>query len=113
MVPSADRERMPVSYGDLGTLCLWAEACCALEERTGAALLYDQLAPHAALNAVGVAYDYRGSVAHYLGMLARLLRRNVQAREHWMHALAFNRRLGMTLQVQRTQALLDELSPLA
>jgi DNA-binding winged helix-turn-helix (wHTH) protein len=112
-MPSTERDRMPIRYGDLGTLCSLAEAYWELEDATDAERLYGQLAPFAALNAAGVAYEYKGSVAHYLGMLALLLGKPADAVEHLQAALAFNRKLGMQLQLRQTRDLLARACALA
>jgi DNA-binding winged helix-turn-helix (wHTH) protein len=103
-------ERMPCNYGDLGALCSIAEAYWHLGDATDAEQLYLRLEPYAALNAVGVAYDYKGSVAHYLGMLAMLCKRPAAAVGHLEVALAFNRKLGIERQIERTSELLARAS---
>jgi tetratricopeptide (TPR) repeat protein len=111
-IPPEDLERMPSRHGDLAILCGLAETCWQLGEVADAATLYARLAPHAGLNAVGVAFDYKGSVAHYLGMLALLLGRPTEAVDHLRAALAFNRKLGMQAQLKRTRDLLAHASSL-
>ncbi|HEY6556578.1 MAG TPA: AAA family ATPase, partial [Polyangiaceae bacterium] len=95
--------RMPVQYGDLGALCTLVEISCAEQDRTSAERLYEQLRPHAALNAVGPTFEYFGSVAHYLGLLARLLGRPSLAEQHFQAAIEVNRSLGMPLQVEASE----------
>lgn len=96
---------MPVLYGDLGVMCGLAETYVALADRGAAERLYAQLLPHAHANAVGPCLEYRGSVEHYLGLLAGTLGRADEALAHLARAEAFNERLGMPLQVARTRAL--------
>ena len=109
---SADVEAMPMRHGDLGVLCMLAEAYYELRDVTTAARLYARLQPYAAYNAVGIVLDYRGSVAYHLGMLSLLLDRPQPAVEHLQRALAFNTSLGMPLQVGRTRELLARASAL-
>jgi hypothetical protein len=104
-LPQRVLARMPVLHGDLGTLCDLAETYVHLEDRQGAARVRAQLLPHASANAVGPCLEYRGSVEHYLGMLAELLGDHAEAREHYARAEASNERLGMRLQVERTRQL--------
>lgn len=101
-----ERDHMQLNYGGLGAMCALAETYCELGDTSEAERLYEQLLPFAALNAVGTAFDYKGSVAHYLGMLALLLDRRSAANEHLTAALAFNRKLGMKAQVEKTTELL-------
>ena len=105
-VPDAALERMPVGHGDIGTLCSIVEACVAVGDRSRADVLYAKLEPHAGLNAVGSAYEYKGSVAHYLGLLALLREQPAAAANHFEAALAFNEKLGMQAQVERGRQLL-------
>jgi DNA-binding winged helix-turn-helix (wHTH) protein/tetratricopeptide (TPR) repeat protein len=102
-VPPAELARMPVRYGDLGALCSVAELCCALRDRAAVASLYDQLSPYEELNAVGPRFEYYGAVAHYLGLLARALGLEEDARRHFEQALRINRALDMPHQLARTQ----------
>jgi DNA-binding winged helix-turn-helix (wHTH) protein len=104
-IPAPELLRMPVRYGDLGMLCFLAETYEELQDRTAAAELYSQLSPYAALNAVGPTFEYGGAVAHYLGILAKLLGRNTEAAQHFEHAERINRALGMPLQLTRSCAL--------
>jgi DNA-binding winged helix-turn-helix (wHTH) protein/tetratricopeptide (TPR) repeat protein len=97
---------MPSHYGDLGLLCMLAETYQAVGDVEAAARVQDQLAPHADLNAVGPFADYAGSVAHYLGELAALRGQLPRAIACFERALELNRRLGMPLQIARTEARL-------
>lgn len=101
---SAPLARMPVRYGDLCMLCWLAETYQELGDRVGAAVLYPQLLPYAALNAVGPAFNYEGAVAYYLGLLAELLERRDDAARHFEQAEVLNRTLRMPLLVARCQA---------
>lgn len=96
-------ERMPVQYGDLGALCSLAEVYQTLPDPKRAEQLYAKLLPHAARNAVGPMFEYRGAVAHFLGLLARQLGRSADAREHFQQALAINRKLDMPLAIAASE----------
>ena len=109
-IPDSIFERMPSDYGDLGALCALVETYWQLGDATAAEQLYAKLEPFAGMNAVGVAYDYKGSVAHYLGMLALLRNRPAEAVAHLEAALVFNRKLGIQRQVERTSELLARAS---
>jgi DNA-binding winged helix-turn-helix (wHTH) protein/tetratricopeptide (TPR) repeat protein len=102
-VAPAELLRMPVRYGDLGALCSVVELCCTRNDLDEAAALYDKLGPYAALNAVGPRFEYYGAVAHYLGLLARVLGRGAEARQHFERALSINRVLEMPVQVAKAQ----------
>lgn len=71
-MPDAAIERIPVGYGDIGMLCSMVEACVGVADRSRADMLYAKLEPYAGLNAVGIACEYKGSAAHYVGLLASL-----------------------------------------
>lgn len=105
-VPAEQLWRMPVRYGDLGTLCFLAELYVLLEDRERAAELYARLLPHAEQNAVSPNFEYHGAIAHYLGLLAQLLERGADARRHYSHAVRINERLRMPLQLAWTRSLL-------
>ena len=106
-VSDAELDRMPVRAGDLGSLCLIVEAYVAIGDRSRADMLYAKLEPYASLNAVGVGYEYRGSVAHYLGLLALQLDRPAVAARHFEAAIAFNEKLGVRSQVALGRELLE------
>ena len=106
-VPSQELDRARECYGALGLLCSLAEVYWQLGDVGPAQQLYEQLLPHASLNAVGMGFEYKGSVSQYLGMLALMLGERENAREHLRFALAFNERLGMPLEVTRARALLE------
>jgi DNA-binding winged helix-turn-helix (wHTH) protein len=103
-VDAAQLARLPLRFGDLYVLCHLAETYSALGHRAAAVPLYQQLLPHAALNAVGPAFDYEGAVAYYLGLLAELLDRPDAAARHFEQAELVNRKLRMPLHVARCQA---------
>jgi hypothetical protein len=80
-----------------------------LEDRAAALALHTVLSPYAALFAVSDLTFSLGSVAHYLGLLARFLHKPKQAREHFEAALETNRRCGHLLHVPRNQLALAQL----
>lgn len=102
-------DRMPVRYGDLGLLCLLAETYDELADMPAAAGLYEKLLPHAERNAVQVALDYDGAVAHFLGVLAARLGERERADQHFERAVVINRALRMPLRAARSQALREKL----
>ena len=103
-VPRAALSGGPRQRGDLGTFCQLAETYCLVGDCDGAAQLLPRLEPFAELNAVGPVCEYRGAVAHYLGLLSALLGRSSDALKHFDRAEALNRKLQMPLQLARTQA---------
>jgi hypothetical protein len=103
-LPRRELLRMPAQRGDLGVLCMLAETLHALADRDGAARLSEQLTAFATLNAVGPTCEYRGAVAHYLGLLSVVLGKRTEAESYFGCAEALNRQLRMPLQLPRTQA---------
>jgi tetratricopeptide (TPR) repeat protein len=71
-----------------------AETAALLSASDAAAVLYDQLLPWAALNAVDVGEGFRGSVSRYLGLLAAMLGRHDDAVSHYRAAVEMNERMG-------------------
>lgn len=108
-IPDEQLERMPVRYGDLGLMCYLAETYDALADVPAAASLYENLLPHAERNAVQLAFDYDGAVAHYLGILAARLGERDLADKHFERGAAINRVLRMPLQAARSEALREKL----
>lgn len=109
-VPRAVLFRAPRQHGDLGALCQLAETCCVIGDRAGGAQLLPRLEPFAHLNAVGSACEYRGAVAHYLGLLSALLGRSADAVAYFERAEALNEKLQMPLQLARTRAQRERAS---
>jgi hypothetical protein len=87
----------------LVTLCDLAVACCEFGDRACATGLYDRLRPYVALCAVEIPLHYRGPVAHFLGLLARSLRRDTAAIEHFEAAIAISTRVGARPMLNRTR----------
>jgi hypothetical protein len=80
--------------GYLFTLGRLAQAAVALRRRDVAAALYDRLLPYATFCAVNGMSLGIGSVAYYLGLLARYLEKPAEARAHFEAAVATNDRIG-------------------
>jgi hypothetical protein len=99
--------QLPVMYGDLGVLCQLAETYVALADLEGARLVFSLLAPFASRNAVGPCLEYRGSVAYYLGLLARLLGHADHAQTFFAQALRVNQQLRMPFHVARARAVCE------
>ena len=104
-VSELDLARMPTQHGDLGMLCDLAEVYTTLGDLAAAERLHGQLLPHASANAVGPCLDYRGSVEHYLALLADALGHRDEALTRIARAHAVNKSLGMPIHTARTEAL--------
>ena len=72
-----------------------AETCAFLNDEDAATVLYELLAPHAALNAVDMGEGLRGAVSRYLGILAVTMRRWETAGRHFEDALSMNAAMGV------------------
>ena len=68
-----DLAQRPLRPGQIGILCYAAAAASALGDRARCELLYRELTPFAERNAVDLVWFCFGSVAHFLGPLARAL----------------------------------------
>jgi predicted ATPase/DNA-binding SARP family transcriptional activator len=96
-------EGIPQDFMWLGTMALLTEACAALGDTAGAAVLYERLAPFAG-QFVQLSYTACwGSVERYLGLLAGTLGDLDAARSHCEAALRANGRAGAVLLVAATQ----------
>jgi hypothetical protein len=102
-IPAAELSRAPAQHGDLGLWWTLAETLCALRDRDAARPLYERMRPFASHVAVQPSFEYSGALAHQVGMLARLLGDETQARQHFREAIAINSKLGMTLQLARSE----------
>jgi hypothetical protein len=71
-------------------MALAAEAACGLGDRNAAEVLYGQLLPFAGLHAYGPTEGAVGAVDRYLGLLADLLGRDVDAESHLRSAIRLN-----------------------
>lgn len=87
----------------LAALSLLADACAFLGDRERAAVLYNQLAPYADLNAVAWPEGATGAVARPLGVLASMLRMTEAAERHFNHAITVNNQIGARPWVAHTQ----------
>jgi hypothetical protein len=85
-----DLRELPRDRDYLGTLAHLAAAASVLDERAAAELLYALLAPYAAWFATDVSLHSRGSIAHWLGVLARTLGKSAEAAAHFEYAVARN-----------------------
>ncbi len=95
----------PADYEWPGRITLLAELCARLGELDRAEILYKALAPHAEQVAVAsLSALCRGSVDHYLGLLAGALGRRADAERHFDAAQALHERLGSPLWIARTEA---------
>jgi tetratricopeptide (TPR) repeat protein len=92
--------------GYLYSLCRLAEVAAALGRREVAEDLYERLLPYAGYNAINAMGLGIGSVAHYLGLLARFLGRTAEAKAHFEAAVATNARLGDRVHEARSRAAL-------
>lgn len=103
-LPAVVLSRMPARLPDLGVLCLLAETYALTGDTANVDVLYDCLLPHAARNAVGVAYSYLGSVEHYLGLLARMRGDTATSSRHFARSIEMNRQLGMPSALARSES---------
>jgi DNA-binding winged helix-turn-helix (wHTH) protein len=86
-----------------------AQAAVALGERQAATDLYAVLQPYAALFAISDFCFSVGSVAYYLGLLARSLEQPAKAKQHFEFAIDQNARTGHELFALHAQFGLAEL----
>jgi DNA-binding SARP family transcriptional activator/tetratricopeptide (TPR) repeat protein len=89
-----DFAALPFDQEWLYAIALLADTCVLLGDKVTAGTLYRLAHPYYALNAVDVAEGFMGSISRYLALLALLLRRAQEARDHFEHALAMNERMG-------------------
>jgi DNA-binding SARP family transcriptional activator len=94
---------VPWEFHWLGTMALLTEACAALGDAAGAALLYERLLPFAH-HFVQMSYtSCWGSVERYLGLLAGTLGDVETARRHFEAAVHANEEVGAVLLVAVTR----------
>jgi DNA-binding CsgD family transcriptional regulator len=79
-----------------------AEVCVALDDRVRASQLYRLLLPWSGRN-IGVELECPGSSDRFLGLLASLERRWLDAERHFEKALAMNDRIGAILPREHTR----------
>ncbi len=94
----------PLNWSWGSNMVVLSEVLWVLEDRPGAAILYDRLCPVA--GQVGVAagvLSATGSFALYCGRLAACLGRWAEAEQHFAEALTINQRIGARPYVVRTK----------
>ncbi len=89
-----DFSALPFDQEWLYGVSLLAETSARLGDRASVAVLYRLLLPWRALNAVDHPEGFRGSVSHYLGLLAAATGRWGEAMLHFETALEMNARMG-------------------
>jgi hypothetical protein len=94
---------LPIDQEWLYGASFLAEGAAILEDPDFAARLYPLLLPWAALNAVDVSEGVRGSVARYLGLLAKTLGQYDDAADHFTQAIDANERMGAMPWLAHTQ----------
>src|SRR4029077_14723932 len=95
---------IPRDWNWLDNMRCLALLCLALRDVRHAAIVYALLLPYADRNiTTGWGDVARGSMAQYLGSLARMMGRLDDAQAHLELALRFNRRMGARPSVARTQ----------
>jgi DNA-binding winged helix-turn-helix (wHTH) protein len=100
-----DLSAIRVDLDWLGTLACLAEVAAALGDGERAALLAAAMTPYAdRLVLAGYGVACLGPVAHYLGLSARAMGREAEARRHFGEAAARSRALGATLFEARAEA---------
>lgn len=95
--------RVPVGLEWLLSMSLVAEACAIVDDESAGATVYELLLPWASLNVFDPPEGTRGSVSRYLGLLAMLLGRVVDASQHFEDALTFNKQMGLLPWLAHTQ----------
>jgi uncharacterized protein HemY len=84
-------------------MSLLAETAVVVGDTDSMPILYRLLLPWAALNVVDQAEGIRGSLSHYLGMLAAAMQRWTEAQQHFADALATNTKTGARPWLAQTQ----------
>ena len=98
-----DFARLPFDEEWLVGMGLLAEQAATLEDDARARRLYDLLAPYADRVATSYSEACTGSVARYLGLLARTSSRRERAAQHFEHAIVVNERIGAQPWLAQTQ----------
>jgi tetratricopeptide (TPR) repeat protein len=99
----ADFSALPFDQEWLFSMSLLAETSALLGDTESACVLYELLAPWAALNVADQAEGIRGSLSRYLGMLAATTKRWEQAERRFQDAIAMNTRMGARPWLAHTQ----------
>jgi tetratricopeptide (TPR) repeat protein len=110
-VAPADLVKLPCDTSYLGTLGNLARAALRLNELEHAEALYELLARHPGEFAVHESLVCEGAVPQLLGLLARALGRQAEARTQLEIGLAMNERAGLQLRATEARAALAELGP--
>jgi DNA-binding SARP family transcriptional activator len=100
---SHDSDPLPFDIEWLYAMSLLAETCTLLHDKAAAAVLYPRLLPYGELNAFDPPEGARGSVARYLGLLARTLGRDDEAAAHFRQAITINKQMGARLWLAHAQ----------
>jgi class 3 adenylate cyclase len=90
-------------------LCFCSLGATATGDALAAAALYDRLAPHRGRFA-DAGSSWYGSVDHYLGSLAGVLGRDIDAREHYDDAQRLHAQVGSQPMVSRTARAIARLT---
>lgn len=99
----ADFSALPFDQEWLFGMSLLAETSALLGDTESAYVLYELLAPWAALNVADQAEGIRGSLSRYLGMLAATTKRWEQGERRFQDAIAMNTRMGARPWLAHTQ----------
>jgi ATP/maltotriose-dependent transcriptional regulator MalT len=99
---SDDFQSIPHDARWVTCIAYLAEVCVALDDRVQASRLYELLLPWSGLN-IGVELECPGSSDRFLGLLASLGRRWLDAERHFEKALAMNDRIGAILPREHTR----------
>lgn len=103
-----DFAAVPRDLNYLHTLASLSQVAIALADSSNARRLYELLAPYEALGTPTLLSQVLGSVAHYLGALARFLGRGEAAAAHFERALSLHQSMGYAPWVARSQLALAE-----
>lgn len=110
-VAPVDLAKLPCDTSYLGTLGHLARAALRLNELEHVEALHALLARFPNDLAVHESIACEGAVPHLLGLLARALGRQAEARTQLEAGLAMNERVGLTVRAAEARAALAELGP--
>jgi tetratricopeptide (TPR) repeat protein len=100
--PLASRSfELPEDHVWLMCTTLAAEVVRQLDDRSGAAALYERLAPYPGVFSITAGVS-TGSTDYYLGMLAAVLGRYAESEEHFRAAAAVHQKIGAPAHLGRT-----------